>query len=160
TAAGDPATQALVEQARGELRQALKELRDLARGIHPAVLEHVGLGAAIDAVAESLPLPVQVSVHTQRLAPAVASTAYFVLCEARTNGVKHAHAHRAGVGIGRSAGPVPLAVGDDGVGGAGATAGGGLAGLTDRVAALGGQLRLDSPAGVGTRLRVELPCGY
>jgi signal transduction histidine kinase len=160
TAAADPATLALVEQARTELREALKDLRDLARGIHPAVLEHVGLGAAVDAVAESLPLPVQVSVQTERLAPAVESTAYFVVCEALTNVVKHAHARRASVDIGRSDGTVHLAVSDDGVGGASATAGGGLAGLTDRVAALGGRLQLDSPAGAGTRLRVELPCEY
>ncbi|MEV4512265.1 ATP-binding protein [Dactylosporangium sp. NPDC049525] len=157
-AAADPAVQALMEQARGELRQALKELRDLARGIHPAVLEQVGLGAAVETVAESMPLPVNVTVDTGRLPAAVESTAYFVICEALTNVVKHAAATRADVTVQRRDGTVRLTVADDGTGGASAATGGGLAGLTDRVAALGGTLHVDSPAGAGTRLTVELPC--
>jgi len=158
TAAADPAVRALMEQARGELRQALKELRDLARGIHPAVLEQVGLGAAVEAVAESMPLPVHVTVDTHRLPAAVESTAYFVICEALTNIVKHASATQADVTVRRGERTVRVTVTDDGAGGATANAGGGLAGLTDRVAALGGHLDLDSSAGAGTRLTVELPC--
>jgi signal transduction histidine kinase len=157
-AAADPATRALLEQARDELRQALKELRDLARGIHPAVLEQVGLAAAIETVAEAAPLPVRVLVETDRLDPAVASTAYFVVCEALTNTVKHAAATRAEVTVRHHGGELRVTVTDDGGGGAATPAGGGLAGLTDRVAALGGRLRLDSPVGAGTRLTVELPC--
>jgi signal transduction histidine kinase len=158
TATTDPAVRALVEQARDELRQALRELRDLARGIHPAVLEQVGLGAAVETLAESLPLPVQVSVETGRLPPAVESTAYFVVCEALANAVKHAGAGRVAVTVRRVDGTVHLAVEDDGGGGATIVVGGGLAGLADRMAALGGYLRLDSPAGIGTRLTAELPC--
>jgi signal transduction histidine kinase len=147
-----------MEQARGELRQALTELRDLARGIHPAVLEQVGLGAAIETVAESMPLPVHATVDTGRLPTAVEATTYFVICEALTNVVKHAVATRADVTVQRADSIVRVTVTDDGAGGATANAGGGLAGLTDRVAALGGHLHLDSPAGAGTRLTVELPC--
>ncbi len=157
-AAADPAVQALMEQARGELRQALKELRDLARGIHPAVLEQVGLAAAVEAVAEAMPLPVHVTVDTGRLPAAIESTAYFVVCEALANIVKHADATRAGVTVHRDDGMIHVTVTDDGTGGATVSPAGGLAGLTDRVAALGGRLTLDSPAGAGTRLTVELPC--
>jgi signal transduction histidine kinase len=157
TAAADPAVQALMEQARSELRQALKELRDLARGIHPAVLEQIGLGAAIETVAEALPLPVRVTVDTGRLPAAVESTAYFVICEALTNIVKHAEATRADVTVRRGDNTVQVSISDDGTGGATMNPGGGLAGLADRVAALGGHLSLDSPADAGTRLAVELP---
>jgi signal transduction histidine kinase len=156
--ATDPATQILLGQARDELRQALKDLRDLARGIHPAVLEQVGLEAAVETVAEAAPLPVRVTVTADRLAPAVASTAYFVVCEALTNIVKHADATRAEVTVRRSGDELHVAIADDGLGGATTPAGGGLAGLADRVAALGGRLRVDSPAGAGTQLTVELPC--
>jgi signal transduction histidine kinase len=158
TAAEDPAVQALMEQARGELRQALKELRDLARGIHPAVLEQVGLGAAVETVAESMPLPVRVTVDTDRLPTAVESTTYFVICEALTNIVKHAAATRADVTVRRGDNIVQVGISDDGTGGATMSPGCGLAGLTDRVAALGGHLTLDSPTGAGTRLTVDLPC--
>jgi signal transduction histidine kinase len=159
TATADPAVQDLMGQARGELRQALKELRDLARGIHPAVLEQVGLGAAIETITESMPLPVHVTVQTERLPGAVESTAYFVISEALTNIVKHAAATHAEVTVRRHDGTVHIAVTDNGTGGASPTGGGGLAGLIDRLAAFGGCLDLDSPAGAGTRLTVELPCG-
>jgi signal transduction histidine kinase len=158
TAASDPVVQDLMGQARAELRQALKELRDLARGIHPAVLEQVGLGAAVETVAESMPLPVHVTVDTERLPAAVESTAYFVICEALANVTKHAAATHAEVDVRRTDSTVHIAVTDNGAGGATAKAGGGLAGLADRLAALGGHLDLDSPAGVGTRLTAELPC--
>jgi signal transduction histidine kinase len=158
TAADDPAVQALIEQARGQLRQALQELRDLARGIHPAVLEQVGLGAAVETVAESMPLPVHIIIDTGRLPAAVESTAYFVICEGLANAVKHAAATHADVTVQRGDGTVRVTVSDDGAGGATANGPGGLAGLNDRVAALGGHLNLDSPAGAGTRLMVELPC--
>jgi signal transduction histidine kinase len=158
TAADDPAMRALMEQARDELRLALKELRDLARGIHPAVLEQVGLGAAVETVAESMPLPVHVNVGADRFPTAVESTVYFVICEALTNIVKHAAATHADVTVRLDGSAVRVTVTDDGIGGATASVGGGLAGLTDRVAALGGSLHLHSPAEAGTRLTVELPC--
>ena len=105
-----------------------------------------------------MPLPVSVNVQTDRLPPAVESTAYFVICEALANIVKHADARRAAITVRQRNGTVHLTVEDDGAGGASTPAGGGLAGLTDRVTALGGLLRLDSPAGRGTRLTAELPC--
>jgi len=158
TAADDPTVHALMDQARVELRQALKDLRDLARGIHPAVLEQIGLGAAVETIAEQMPLPVHVTVEPGRLPAVVESTAYFVICEALTNVVKHAAATRADVNVRRHERTIHLTVDDDGTGGAVAAAGGGLAGLTDRVAALGGRLHLHSPAGAGTRLTADLPC--
>jgi signal transduction histidine kinase len=158
TVATDPTVRALMEQARGELREALRDLRDLARGIHPAVLEQVGLAAAVETVAEAVPMPVQVAVDTERLPAAVESTAYFVICEALANVVKHARAHRATVTVDRRHGSVRITVDDDGIGGANPATGGGLAGLSDRIAALGGRIHLDSPPAAGTRLKVELPC--
>ncbi|WP_170153851.1 sensor histidine kinase [Actinoplanes italicus] len=158
-AAADPATRAVLGQARTELRAALKELRDLARGIHPAVLEQVGLGAAVEAVTESLPLAVDVEIDTAgRLPPMVETAVYFVVCEALANVVKHARARRAGVALRRTTSGVDLVVSDDGAGGARVTPGGGLAGLADRVAALNGRLHVDSSPGCGTRLTLELPC--
>jgi signal transduction histidine kinase len=158
TAAADPAMRQLMDQARTELRRALKDLRDLARGIHPAVLEQVGLAAAVEAVSESLPLPVEVHITAQRLPPTVEATAYFVICEALVNTTKHANATRASVTAERHDATLSVTVEDDGTGGATLSPGGGLAGLSDRVTALGGQLTLDSPSGAGTRLTVELPC--
>jgi signal transduction histidine kinase len=147
-----------MDQARTELRRALKDLRDLARGIHPAVLEQVGLAAAVEAVSESLPLPVEVYITSQRLPPTVEATVYFVICEALVNATKHANATRAWVTAERHDATLSVMVEDDGTGGATPSPGGGLAGLSDRVIALGGRLTIHSPFGAGTRLRVELPC--
>jgi signal transduction histidine kinase len=158
TAAAEPSMRQLMDQARTELRRALKDLRDLARGIHPAVLEQVGLAAAVEAVSESLPLPVEVYIAAQRLPPTIEATAYFVICEALVNATKHASATRACVTAERQDGTLSVIVEDDGTGGATLSPGGGLAGLSDRVTALGGQLTIHSPFGAGTRLSVELPC--
>jgi signal transduction histidine kinase len=158
TAAADPTMRQLMDQARTELRRALKDLRDLARGIHPAVLEQVGLAAAVEAVSESLPLPVQVHITAPRLPPTVEATAYFVICEALVNATKHANATSARVTTERHDATLSVTVEDDGTGGATPSPGGGLAGLSDRVTALGGQLTIHSPIDAGTRLTVELPC--
>jgi signal transduction histidine kinase len=155
----DPAALTAVEQACDELSRALQELRDLARGIHPAVLTQAGLAAALEGVVERLPLPVQLDVPAQRWDPAVESTAYFVACEALANIVKHAAASRARVTV-RPQGPeLSVEVADDGRGGADLTVASGLAGLQDRVAALGGRLSVTSPARAGTLVVASIPCG-
>jgi signal transduction histidine kinase len=154
-------------QAREGLRAVLAELRDLAHGIHPAVLSQSGLAAALEGVAELLPLPVSVSGPPHRLDAAIESTLYFVACEALANVVKHANAESALVTVRAGESQVEMEIADDGVGGAttkgattkGATTKGhGLANLTDRVAALDGELVIDSPPGRGTRLVVRIPC--
>lgn len=157
--ADDPDLRELVDQARAELRSALGELRDLARGIHPAMLEQVGLGAAVETVAERLPLPVGVQVRSGRLPTAVLATAYFVICEALANTVKHAHATRAAVHVEHTGGFLVVRVHDDGRGGAEGAGGGGLIGLADRVGALGGELTVESRSGEGTVLTATIPCG-
>lgn len=158
SAATDAGLVTLLDQARAELRHALKDLRDLARGIHPAVLEQVGLTAAVETVAESMPLPVRVTIDPGRLPPTVEATVYFVICEGLSNVVKYAGATRAEVTVRRRDEALRVSVDDDGSGGARPEPGGGLAGLLDRVAALGGTLVVDSPPGAGTRLLVDLPC--
>jgi signal transduction histidine kinase len=158
SAATDASLVTLLDQARAELRIALRDLRDLARGIHPAVLEQVGLAAAVETVAESMSLPVRVAVDPGRLAPTVEATVYFVICEGLSNAVKYAGATRAEVTVRRVDGALRVSVDDDGSGGARLASGGGLAGLRDRVAALGGTLVVDSPPGAGTHLLVDLPC--
>ncbi|HLL69269.1 MAG TPA: histidine kinase [Micromonosporaceae bacterium] len=157
-AAADPTMRELMDRARVELRRALRDLRDLARGIHPAVLEQIGLAAAIESVAETVPMPVAVTVDVAELPPTVESTTYFVVCEALANITKHAHATHATVTVRHTNGRLNVAIHDDGRGGALATPGGGIAGLTDRVAALGGRLTVQSTAAGGTRLTAELPC--
>ena len=151
-----PAT--LLDTALGELTAGLAELRELARGIHPAVLTEHGLGAALDALAVRAQLPVTISgVPEERLPPAVEAVAYFVVNEALTNVAKYASATSATVGVSRVDGVLVVDVDDDGVGGADAAAGTGLAGLGDRAIALGGRLEVTSPPGGGTRVRAVLP---
>jgi signal transduction histidine kinase len=148
----------LVSRARAEAELAVKELRDLARGIHPAVLSDLGLAAALDALAARAPVPVQVSgVPSAPLPAAVEAAAYFVTAEALTNVAKYARATQATVAVRRENGQVVVEVTDDGVGGADAAQGSGLRGLADRVAALDGTLSFDSPAGHGTRVHAEIP---
>jgi PAS domain S-box-containing protein len=155
---GDPALRAMLDGAGDELARALEELRELARGLHPAVLSDHGLRAAIEAVADVAPLPVAVDVPLEeRLPETVEAAAYFVVCEALTNVAKYAHASEARVRVGRSDGSAQVEVVDDGVGGADARGGSGLRGLADRVEALGGRLIVSSPAGAGTAVRAELP---
>ena len=154
----DDAVRRGVDQARGELDTALQELRGLARGIHPAVLTQAGLAPALESVVEGLPLEVALDIPPQRWNFAVEATAYFLACEGLTNAVKHAGAARAAVRVRPVNQWLCVSVVDDGVGGADVARGSGLAGLHDRVAALGGRLTVVSPRGSGTRLVAELPC--
>ena len=134
-------------------------LRDLARGLRPAGLSQAGLGPPLESVAERLPVPVQLDVPAERFEPTVESAAYFLACEAMTNAAKHADASSVRVTVRRLADRLLVEVLDDGVGGAATSPGGGLAGLQDRVAALGGSLTVDSPPGQGTRITASIPCG-
>jgi signal transduction histidine kinase len=153
-------TAALLESASAELTAGLSELRELARGIHPAVLTERGLDLALDALAARAPLPVTISAPLdERLPPAVEAAAYFVVMEALTNIAKYASATAAEVTIEQVNGHVVIGVADDGVGGADPSAGSGLSGLADRVAALGGRLEVQSPPGGGTVVRAEMPAG-
>jgi signal transduction histidine kinase len=146
-------------QAGEELSEALKELRELARGIHPAVLTERGLEPAVRALADRSRLPVELSVELEgRLPDPVEAAAYYVVAEALTNVAKYAEASEVTVGVVRENGHARIEVSDDGIGGADATGGSGLRGLADRVEALGGRLFVESPAGAGTTLRAEIPC--
>jgi PAS domain S-box-containing protein len=147
-----------LEQAAEELSRALEELRELARGIHPAVLTERGLEPALVALAARAPLPVELEVAAERLPEPVEAAAYYLVAEALTNVAKYAHANEVRVHVARENGQASIEVADDGVGGAHASGGSGLRGLSDRVEALGGRLELDSPTGAGTRLRAEIPC--
>jgi signal transduction histidine kinase len=152
-------TAALLDGSIDELGQSLKELRDLARGIHPAVLSERGLEPAVRALAGRATVPVDVVAQAAgRLPAAVETAAYFVVSEALTNVSKYAHARHATVRVERVDGQLLVEVSDDGVGGASASEGSGLRGLSDRVAALSGTLDVSSPPGQGTRLRARLPC--
>ena len=157
-AAPDTELAALLDRAQEELQTSLTELRELARGIHPAVLTDRGLEPALEALVDRAPVPVDVEADVDgRLPGPVESAAYFVVSEALTNVAKYAGATQATVSVRRQTGRVTVEVADDGVGGADAARGSGLRGLADRVAALDGTLSLDSPAGRGTRLRAEIP---
>jgi len=154
----DPEAAAAFGQARDGLKQVLAELRDLAHGIHPAVLSQGGLAAALEDVAERLPLPVRVTAPALRVGAAVEATAYFVACEALTNVVKHAKADSASVTVRINEFQLDMEIADDGIGGV--TRGGqGLANVLDRVSALDGEVAIDSPPAEGTRLVVTIPCG-
>jgi PAS domain S-box-containing protein len=147
-----------LEQASEELTMALEELRELARGIHPAVLTERGLEPAVESLAARAPLPVEVSIDLgERLPGPVEAAAYYVVAEALANVAKYACASVVSVDVERSNGTARIEVRDDGVGGAAAAGGSGLRGLADRVEALGGRLELDSPLGAGTTLRAEIP---
>ena len=154
----DPAAaEARVTTASGELAESLGELRELARGIHPAVLEF-GLCTALEALAGRSPVPTAVSWDvTDRLPQKIELAAYFVACESLANVAKYAQATAASVHLSRTDRSVVVEIADDGVGGADAAAGSGLRGLADRVEALGGHLLVTSPAGAGTVVTAELP---
>jgi signal transduction histidine kinase len=150
---------ALLVEAGEELTAALGELRELARGIYPALLTDAGLGPALTSLAERAPVPVVLEgVPAQRRPEPVEQTCYFVVSEAVTNAAKHASASRVEVSVVPDGGELRVEVADDGVGGADAE-GSGLRGLADRVAALGGHLLVSSPARGGTRVTAILPCG-
>jgi signal transduction histidine kinase len=154
----DPETAAtLVAAARREVSESLEELRELARGIHPAVLEH-GLDAALRSLATRSQTPVLVDVELgERLPGPVELAAYFVACEGLANVGKYAQASEATICVRRDDDVAVIEISDDGVGGADAASGSGLRGLADRVEALGGRLSVSSPAGSGTTLAAELP---
>jgi signal transduction histidine kinase len=159
SAEGDPALAALIESASKEAREAITELRELARGIHPAVLTQTGLAGAVLALAERSPLPTTITeVPQQRFPAAIEATAYFVVSEALANVAKHAGASAARVAIRTLPDRLVVTVSDDGTGGATFDGGSGLRGLSDRVAAVGGGLRIDSPPGAGTCLEADIPC--
>ena len=155
----DPGSAApLVARARQEAQEAVKELRELARGIHPALLADRGLTAALEALAARAPFPVRISgVPEHRLPPAVEATAYFIAAEALTNVTKYAGATAAVVELEEDRGRLRLEVRDDGVGGADPSRGTGLRGLRDRVAALDGRFEVNSRDGHGTSVIAELP---
>jgi len=156
----DPAAaRALLDEAHADAKHAMVELRNLARGIHPAVLSDRGLDAALSSLAGKAPVPVAVEVWVPERPPAaIETTAYYVVAEALTNIAKHAGASRAAVTVARQNGHLKVEVTDDGIGGADAARGTGLAGLVDRVTAVDGTVRLSSPVGGPTILTVELPC--
>lgn len=157
----DPdAAQDLVNQSHEEAKMVLGELRDLVRGIHPAVLTDRGLDAAISSIAGRCPVPVTVSVLLkERPAEAVESTAYFIVAECLTNVAKHSNATRASVRVMQEGQSLLLDIWDDGSGGATMTGSHGLGGLADRVAALDGKFEVVSPRDGGTRVYAEIPCG-
>jgi PAS domain S-box-containing protein len=158
--ASDPAQAAeIIGGAREELAHALDELRELARGIHPAVLTERGLGAALEGVVLRTPLPVELELPAERLSPPVEAAAYYVISEALTNVAKYAEATSAHVRVTYDEGLelVHVEVADDGSGGADPEHGSGLRGLADRVAALDGTLLVESPQGVGTRIIAAIP---
>jgi signal transduction histidine kinase len=158
-AGADPELESLIDSARKEAREALVELRELARGIHPAILTETGLSGAIQALAERSPVPTTIAeIPAQRFVPAIEATAYFVVSEALANVAKHSMASSAQVTIRELPGRLVVSVSDDGAGGARADRGSGLRGLADRVAAAGGVLHIESPLGSGTRLEADIPC--
>jgi signal transduction histidine kinase len=151
---------ALLDEAHSEAKLALAELRDLARGLHPAVLTDRGLDAALSGLAARSPVPVvvEVDVAGEKPVPVVDAIAYFVVAEALTNVAKHAQATKAAVVVRRSTGMMRVIITDDGVGGADPAVGTGLRGLADRVSGVDGRLHVVSPPGGPTVLTVELPC--
>ncbi|MFJ3279639.1 sensor histidine kinase [Streptomyces halstedii] len=151
----------VIDEAHREAKEAISELNDLVRGLHPAVLEDRGLDAALSGVAARLPLPVRLSVSLRRRpSPTVEAVAYFVVSETLTNVVKHAQASRADVTVEQMRGTLSIAITDDGVGGADpwGASGTGLAGLAKRVASVDGVFSCHSPLGGPTVVTVELPC--
>jgi GAF domain-containing protein len=148
----------ILARARALLDGGLEELRDLARGIHPAVLTDRGLKAALEALVQRAPLPVDLRADLPaRLDPAIEAAAYFLVSEALTNVAKYAQAAAVTVDVEATDGRLAVVVADDGVGGADPQGGSGLRGLIDRVQAIGGELEIRSPAGEGTRLQARLP---
>jgi signal transduction histidine kinase len=154
----DAQTSQLLAETEAQTRAAIGELRDLARGIHPTVLTEQGLAASLEQLAARCPLPVRLAVDTLPALPdAAAVTAYYVASEGIANIVKHADATEVWLEVRAGPDGIDVSIADNGVGGARQNPGSGLAGLTDRVAAVGGTLDLDSPPGRGTRLTAHIP---
>jgi signal transduction histidine kinase len=157
--AGDAEATSRLEAARGEIGASLEELREVARGLHPAVVSGHGLAVALEQLVMGAAVPVRLTVSIgSRLPEALEVAAYYLVSESLANVGKHAQASSATVGVTQRAADVVVEITDDGVGGADEERGSGLRGLADRVEALGGRLRVWSPAGGGTRVRAELPC--
>jgi signal transduction histidine kinase len=155
----DPEIQHLLGDAAEEVQVAANEIRDIARGIHPGILTQGGLAVALNALATRASVPVTVDARLQRVSSEIEITAYFVASEGLTNVAKHSSASRAWITATLEDGRFVIEVADDGVGGAETDGGTGLRGLADRVEAQGGRLRIISPAGEGTRIVGEIPCG-
>jgi signal transduction histidine kinase len=156
TGAPDEARQ-LVDEALEQMQAGIRDLRELAAGIHPSILSDRGLGPALQVLAGRSPVAVELGdVPSERLSAPVETTAYFVVAEALTNAAKHARCSHAEVRVRVEDGWTTVEVRDDGVGGADASGGTGLRGLTDRVSALGGRLEIESPAGKGTVIRARI----
>jgi signal transduction histidine kinase len=150
---------ALIDDAHAEAKRAIVELRDLARGIHPAALGDQGLEGAIPVLADRCPVPVEVEVSVpSRPSPSIEGMVYFIVSESLANVAKHSEATRAGVRVVEQAGWLVVEIGDDGRGGAWMAAGSGLQGLADRVASVDGRFEVSSPWGGPTVIRAELPC--
>jgi signal transduction histidine kinase len=155
--AGSTGAAALIDDTTAELLKAIREVRDLARGLHPTILTEAGLAAAVDSLAERTPFRVQVDVTDSRFAPEVEAAAYYVIAEGLTNIARYAAATEARVSAKTSEGRLTVTVRDDGRGGADPGAGSGLRGLMDRLAAIDGQLTVSSPPGEGTTLMATFP---
>jgi signal transduction histidine kinase len=153
-----PAIRDDLDHVADALAETLDELRDLARGVHPAILVEAGLGSALRGLADRSALPVRLQVHADGRLPAESeATAYYVVSEAFANAVKHASASAVDISVDAAEGILTVQVGDDGVGGADASRGSGLTGIRDRVEAVGGTLAVQSPPGSGTVLTARLP---
>ena len=149
----------LLVEAQAELARALDELRELARGIHPAILTDRGLGPALEAILARAPLPVElVELPGERLPEQVEAAVYYVVAETITNIAKHAQAESATVSVTLAGARARVVITDDGVGGADPAGGSGLRGLADRIEALDGGLRIESPPDGGTRIEAQIPC--
>jgi signal transduction histidine kinase len=156
----DPDLGPRIAVARREIATSLEELREIARGLHPAVVSGHGLAVALEQLAARAPVPVRLDVRLgERLPEALEVAAFYLVSESLANVGKHARAGAAAVEVRRDGGAVVIVITDDGVGGADPERGTGLRGLADRVEALDGRLRVWSPAGGGTRVRAEIPCG-
>jgi signal transduction histidine kinase len=156
---GDPEASRRLERARREIATSLEELRDVARGLHPAVVSGHGLAVALEQLAARGAVPVRLRVEVRaRLPERLEVAAFYLVSESLANIGKHAHATSATVDVSQTGGRVVVEVVDDGIGGADTELGSGLRGLADRVEALEGRLRIWSPKGRGTRLRAEIPC--
>jgi signal transduction histidine kinase len=156
----DPATQTRLKRARGEVAQSLDELRDVARGLHPAVVSGHGLAIALESLVAVAPLEVQLKTDgLPRLPEHLEVAAYYVVAESLTNAAKHAQASQITVDVSVVDNTLIVEIVDDGIGGADSERGTGLRGLADRVEAQNGRLRIWSTAGQGTRVRAEIPCG-
>jgi signal transduction histidine kinase len=154
-----PMTREAIARAEDQLTRTLEELRRLARGLHPRALAERGLEGALGLLAEGLPVPVEIEMTSNMLSPRVEAAVYFVCSEGLANVAKYASASQAVVRVTAGTALVRVVVEDDGVGGADPARGSGLRGLADRVETLGGQLRVESRPGAGTRLAAEIPLG-